>query len=243
MTSIDSILKSRTITLLTNVSIVKAMVFPGVMYGCESWTRKKAEDNSFQLGWGRPLRVLWTARRSDQSILKKINPEYSLEGLILKLKLQYFGHLMWRANSLEKTLMLEKWKAKGEVDDGGWDDWMVSLTQWTWVWADSGRWWRTGKLGKPGGQKWDLTEPLSSSVSAGPWGDTRGPGSHGLGVCCFGVLFVFQHLTSELRSFHASSVVLSWEHLCPQGILGAIWRHFWLSLGQGVQWVVARDAA
>ena len=96
---------------------VKAMVFPVVMYGCESWTRKKAEDNSFQLGWRRPLGVLWTARRSNQSILKKISPEYSLEGLILKLKFQYFGHLMQRANSLEKTLMLEKWKAKGEGDD------------------------------------------------------------------------------------------------------------------------------
>ena len=86
----------------------------------------------------RLLRVLWTARRSNQSILKLINPEYSLEGLMVKLKLQYFGHLIWRANSL---------KAGGEGDDGGWDSRMASPTQWTWVWASSRRWWRTGKLG------------------------------------------------------------------------------------------------
>ena len=117
LTNLDSILKRRDIILLTKVHLVKAMVFPVVMCGCESWTRKKAEDNSFQLGWRRPLGVLWAARRSNQSMLKKISPEYSLEGLMLKLKLQYFDHLMQRANSLEKTLMLEKWKAKGEGDD------------------------------------------------------------------------------------------------------------------------------
>ena len=96
----------------TKVHLVKAMVFPVVMYGCESWTIKKAERwsvDAFQLWcWKRPLRVPWTARRSDQSILKEISPKYSLEGLILKLKLQYFGHLMWRTDSLEKTLMLGK---------------------------------------------------------------------------------------------------------------------------------------
>ena len=104
MTNLDSILKSRDITLLTNC-IVKAMVFPVVMYGCESWTIKKAEHcriDAFELWcWRRRLRVPWTARRSNQSMLKEINPEYSLEGLMLKLKLQYFGHLMWRASSLE----------------------------------------------------------------------------------------------------------------------------------------------
>ena len=112
MTNLDSILKSRDITLSTKVCLVKAMVFPVVMYGCESWTIKKAECrkiDAFELWcWRRLLRVPWTARRSNQSILKEISPRCSLEGLILKLKLQYFGHLMWRADSLEKTLMLGK---------------------------------------------------------------------------------------------------------------------------------------
>ena len=111
MTNLDSILKSRDITLPTKVHLVKAMVFPVVMYGCESWTIKNSERrriDTFELWcWKRLLRVPWTARRSNQSILKEISPEYSLEGLILKLKLQYFGHLMWRAESFEKTLMLE----------------------------------------------------------------------------------------------------------------------------------------
>ena len=112
MTNQDGILKSRDITLLTKVHLIKAMVFPVVMYGCESWTVKKAECrriDAFELWcWRRLLRVPWTARRSNQSILKEISPEYSLEGLMLKLKLLYFGHLMWRTDSLEKTLMLQK---------------------------------------------------------------------------------------------------------------------------------------
>ena len=112
MTNLDSILKSRDITLSTNVPLDKAMVFPVVMYGCESWTIKKAECqriDAFELWcWRRLLRVPWSAGKSNQLILKEINPEYSLEGLMLKLKLQYFGHLMRRANSLEKTLMLGK---------------------------------------------------------------------------------------------------------------------------------------
>ena len=112
MTNLDSILKSRDITLSTKVHLVKAMVFPLVMYGCESWTIKKAEHrriNAFELWcWRRLLRVPWTARSSNQSILKEISPGCSLEGLMLKLKLQYFGHLMQRADSLEKTLMLGK---------------------------------------------------------------------------------------------------------------------------------------
>ena len=112
MTNLDSILKSRDIPLPTKVHLVKAMVFPLVMYGCESWTIKKAEyqrNDAFELWcWRRLLRVPWTAGRSNQSILKEINPEYSLEGLMLKLKLQYFGHLMRRADSFEKTLMLGK---------------------------------------------------------------------------------------------------------------------------------------
>ena len=112
MTNLDSIFKRRDITLSTKVSLVKPMAFPVVMYGCESWTIKKAEYqrmDAFELWcWRRLLRAPWTARRSNQSILKEINPEYSLEGLMLKLKLQYFGHLMQRANSFEKTLMLGK---------------------------------------------------------------------------------------------------------------------------------------
>ena len=115
-TNLDSILKSRDITLLTKVHIVKAMVFLVVMYGCESWAVKKAERrgiDAFELWcWRRVLRVPWTARRFNLSILKEINPEYSLEGLMLKLKLQYFGHLLWRTDSLENSLML------GKIDGG-----------------------------------------------------------------------------------------------------------------------------
>ena len=112
MTKLDSILKSRDITLPTKVHLIKAMVFPVVMYGCESWTIKKAEHlriDAFELWcWRKLLRVPWTARRSTQSILKEISPEYSLEGLMLQLKLQYFGHLMQRIASFEKTVMLGK---------------------------------------------------------------------------------------------------------------------------------------
>ena len=123
MTNLDSIFKSRDITLLTKVHLVKAMVFPVVMYGCESWTVKKAERHridAFELRcWRRLLRVSWTARRSNQSILKEISPGCSLEGLMLKLKIQYFGHLMRRADSLKKTLMLGEieGKRRKERDD------------------------------------------------------------------------------------------------------------------------------
>ena len=123
MTNLDSILKSRDITLSIKVRLVKAMVFPVVMYGCESWIVKKAElrrTDAFELWcWRRLLRVPWTARRSNQSILKEVSPGCSLEGLILKLKLQYFGHLMRRVDSLEKTLMWEGLRAGGEGDDRG----------------------------------------------------------------------------------------------------------------------------
>ena len=131
MTNLDSIFKSRDITLPTKVHLVKAMVFPAVMYRCESWTVKKAEHwriDAFELWcWRRLLRVPWTARRSNQSILKEISPEYSLEGLMLKLKIQYFGHLMWRTDSLAKTLML------GKIEGGrrkGWQRirWLDGIT-------------------------------------------------------------------------------------------------------------------
>ena len=141
MTNLDTILKSRDITLSTKVRLVKAMVFPMVMYGCESWTIKKAERRRidvFELWcWRRLLRVPWTARRSNQSILKEISPGCSLEGLMLKLKLQYFGHLMRRVHSLEKTLMLggiEGRRRRGQQRIRWLDG---SPTQWTWVCVDS----------------------------------------------------------------------------------------------------------
>ena len=128
MTNLDSIFKGRDITLLTKVHLVKAMVFPVFMYGCESWTTKKAKCqriDAFELWcWRRFLRVPWTARRSNQSIMKEISPGISLEGMMLKLKLQYFGHLMRRVDSLEKTLMLGDWRQaeKGTTEDemAGW---------------------------------------------------------------------------------------------------------------------------
>ena len=151
LTNLDSILKSRDITLSTKVCLVKAMVFPVVMYGCESWTLKKAGHrriDAFELWcWRRLLRVPWTARRSSQSILKEISPGYSLEGLMLKLKLQYFGHLMRRVDSLERLWCWEGLGAGGEGDDRGWDGWMTSLTWWTWVWVNSRSWWWTGRPG------------------------------------------------------------------------------------------------
>ena len=137
------------LVLPTKVHLVKAMVFLLVMYGCESWIVKKAERrriHAFKMWcWRRLLRVSWTARRSNQSILKESSPGCSLEGLMLKLKLQYFGHLMRRADLLEKTLMLGGIGAGGEGDDRGWDGWMASPTRWTWVWVNSGSWWWTGR--------------------------------------------------------------------------------------------------
>ena len=136
-------IKSRDLTLPTKVHIVKAMVFPVVMYGCESWMIKKAENqktDAFELWcWKRLLTVLWTARRSNQNfqIIKEINPEYSLEGLMLKMMFQSFSHLMWRADSLEKPLMLGK--IEGEEDNRGWDSWIASQTQWTWIWVSFSR--------------------------------------------------------------------------------------------------------
>ena len=135
MTNLDSIFKKRDITLPTKVRLVKAMVFPVIMYGCESWTMKKAVHQTvdgFELWCSRRLlKVPCTARRSNQSILKEINPGCSLEGLMLKLKLQYFGHLMQRVYSLEKTLMLGGIGGRRRGHDCRRDDWMASPTQWT----------------------------------------------------------------------------------------------------------------
>ena len=128
----------------TKVCLVQPMVFSVVMYGCESWTIKKAEhwriDAFERWCWRRLLRVPWTARRSSQSILKEISPGCSLEGLMLMLKLQYIGHPMWRADSFEKTLMLGKIEGRRRRDNRGWNGWMPSLTQWTWVWVNPGSW-------------------------------------------------------------------------------------------------------
>ena len=151
MTNLDSIFKSRDIILPTKVYLVKAMVFPVVMHGCESWTVKKADHrriDAFQLlCWRRLLRIPWTARISNQSILKEISPGCSLEVLMLKLKLQYFSYLMRTVNSLEKSLMLEGIGAGGEADDRVWDGWMESPTRWMWVWVKFGSWWWTRRPG------------------------------------------------------------------------------------------------
>ena len=151
MTNLDNILKSTDITLPTKGRLVKAMVFPVVMYGCETWTVKKAECqriDAFELWcWRRLLRVSWTARRSNQSILKEINPGISLEGMMLKLKLQYFGHLMEELTHWKRLWCWEGLGAGGKGDDRGWDGWNASPTQWTWVWVSSRSWWWTGTTG------------------------------------------------------------------------------------------------
>ena len=151
MTNLDSILKSRDITLPTKIHIVKGMFFPVIMYGCESWIIKKTECqriDAFELWcWRRPLRVPWTARRCNQSILKEISPRRSLEGLMLKLKLRYFGHFGQELTHVKRPWCWERLRAGGEGDDRGWDGLMASLTQWTWVWVNSGNWWWTGRPG------------------------------------------------------------------------------------------------
>ena len=144
-------IKSRDIIMPTKVHIVKAMFFPVVMYWCESLTIKKAEHqriDAFELWcWRRLLRVLWTATRSNQSILKEISPEYSLEGLMLKLKLQYLAAWCKELTHWERPWCGERLKTGEEGDDRGWNGWMASPTQWTWVWVNSGSWWWTGRPG------------------------------------------------------------------------------------------------
>ena len=151
MTNLDSIFKSRDITLPTKVRLIKAMVFPVVMYGCESWTLKQAESrriDAFELWcWRRLLRVPWIERRSNQSILKKTSPGCSLEGLMLRLKLQYFGHLMQKLTHWKISWYLEVLGAGGEGDDRGRDGWMASPTRCTWVWVNSRSWRWTRKSG------------------------------------------------------------------------------------------------
>ena len=148
MTNLGSISKSRDITLPTKVHLVKTMVFLVVRYGCESWLMKKAEHwriDAFELWcWRRLLRVPWTARRSNQSIPKEINPEYTLEGLMLKLKRQYWCEEL---TSLKRPWCWERLKVGGEGDKRGWDGWMASPTQWTGVWVSFRGWWWTGRPG------------------------------------------------------------------------------------------------
>ena len=150
MTHLDSILKSREITLSTKVRLVKAMVFPVVMYGCESWTIKKAERwriDAFELWcWRRLLRVLWTARRSNQSILKEISPGCSLEDWYWSWNFSILATSCKELTHLKRPWYWERLRA-GEGDDREWDGWMASVTQWTWVWVNSGSWWWTGKPG------------------------------------------------------------------------------------------------
>ena len=151
MTNLDSILKSREITLPTKVRLVKAMDFPVVMYGCESWTVKKAECRriaAFELWcWRRLLRVPWTARRFNHSILKEISPEYSLGGMMLKLNSNTLATWCEELTHWKRPGCWERLKAGREGDDRGGDGWMASLTRWTWVWVNSGSWWWTGKPG------------------------------------------------------------------------------------------------
>ena len=151
MTNLDSISKSRDITLSTKVHLVKAMVSLVVMYGCESWTVKKAEHqriDAFKLWcWRRLWRVLLTARRSTQSILKEISPGCLLGGLMLKLETNTLATWFEELTHLKRPWCWERLRAEGEGDNRGWDDWMASLTRWTWVWVDSGSWWWTGRPG------------------------------------------------------------------------------------------------
>ena len=168
MTNLDSIFKSRDITLSTKVRLVKATVFPVVMYGCESWTVKKAERwriDAFELWcWRRLLRVPWTAKRSNKSILKEISPGYSWRYWCWSWNSNTLATSCGELTHLKRPWRWERMRAGGEGDDRGWDGWMASLTQWTWVWVDFGSWWWTGRpayCGSWGRKESDTTERLN----------------------------------------------------------------------------------
>ena len=160
--------------------------------------------------WRRLLRVPWTARRSNQSIPKEISPEYSLEGLMLKLKLQYFGHLMWRTDLFEKTLLLERLKAGGEGDKRGWDAWTASPTQWTWVWASSGSWWWTGKPG--------MLQSMGVTKS-NKWTESRANGLFHRLWWYLARMYSAQHCVIVVKLIVATTLIL-----LSQLLLGLPWR-------------------
>ena len=224
MINLDNRLKNRHITLLTKIHLVKTMVFPVIMYGCESWTIEKAEwwrIDAFELWcWKRLLRVPWTARRLNKSILKKINPEYSLERLMLKLKLQHFGHLMQRTNSLEKTLMLGKIEGRRRR---GWQRmrWLDGITDSTWVWASSGRWrWtlKPGMLRSMGLQRvrhhWAAEQQCANSfvkLFASLKTQISNPPDHPPCLDVFGLLYSSHILLNIWPCFHLNLLISCWK--------------------------------
>ena len=215
MTNLDSILKSRDITLPTKVHLVKAMVFPVVMYGCESWIVKKAERrriDAFELWcWRRLLRVPWTARRSNQSNLKEISPGCSLEGMMLKLKLQYFATSRKELTHWKRPWCWEGLGTGGEGDDRGWDGWMASLTWWSWVWVNSRSWWWTGRPG--------MLRFMGSQRVGHDWAtELNWGGSSGKQLSC-------QYRGPTRCSFHPWVRKIPWEMATDSNILA--WEILW----------------
>ena len=226
MTNLDIMLKSRDITLPTKVHLVKAMAFPVAMYGWESWTIKKAECwriDAFELWcWRRLLRVPWTARRSNQLILKEISPEYSLEGLMLMLKLQYFGHMMRRTDSLGKTLILGKIEGRRRRGQERMR-WLDGITDsWTWVWVGPGNWWWIGKPGvlQHGVAESDTTEPLNYYT-----------------VCVHHVFSVHSPVHGHVGCFHilvfVINAVVNIEHVC----IFSNYSFFWIYAQEWHCWI------
>ena len=217
MTNLDSILKSRDITLPTKACLVKVMVFPVVMYGCETWTVKKAEHwkiDAFELWcWRRLLRVPWTARRYNQSILKEISPGYSLEGLMLKLKLQYSGHLMQKNRLIwlmKRPWCWERLRAGWEGENRWWDGWMVSPTQWTLVWVNSGSWWWTERPGVLQSTDYRVGHDWSTEMNWTEWFWTFFHVLIGYPYICFCDVFIWEVLIKCLNFviFAADDIIM-----------------------------------